>query len=97
MCVRVPSRYLDLDLSDRHSADLDDIHFSLATAAIMVGSFAVSPHLTDHYYLEDDGRPRHTFALLSVVGGMGMLMPTVALVHWTVSMFKTRHQKHPHA
>jgi hypothetical protein len=84
------SRYIDLDLRDRHSADLDDINFSLATAAILVGSYAVSPSSIDHYYTEDDGRPRHKFALLSVVGGLGLIMPAVVFVHWVVSMFKTR-------
>jgi hypothetical protein len=83
-------RFMDLDLHEKHAADVDDIQFSIAAAAIFVGSYTASPRQSDHYYAEDSGVPRHSFALLFAIGCIGVVFPCATLVHWIVSKFRQR-------
>ena len=83
-------RYLQLDITGKHAADVDDVHFSLAAAAVFAGSYAATPYPTDYYqssFVLSDGVAIHSFALLSVIWVLAIAPPVLAIVHWFFSLF----------
>jgi hypothetical protein len=76
---------LQVDLQERHAADVDDICFSLGAAAVFTGSFVASPPGTK--------ARNQSFALLMVLGAAYIFLVCLWLVQWVVAAFKGLRKK----
>lgn len=72
--------HLELDLKERHAADLDDIHFSLAVAYIFAASYVATPSLMSGEW--------HSFALLGMLGVQNTALLSLWLLHSAIALLR---------